>query len=236
MEIESQILATGGAASAARLLVVDDDALITATLATALRQAGYAVAETTSPSRALEFCAAQSFDLAIVDERMPDMTGTELARKLRDMHNVPVAFLSAYNDRELVEASSLVGALGFFLKPVDPQLILPTLHNMLARARDLRGLRAREMQLQSALANEREINTAVGILMERMSATRENAFESLRRYARSQRQQIAKIAAELLHSLNDAQRLVDAIAAHGPGANSGDASGKSKTKVNDPTD
>jgi two-component system, response regulator PdtaR len=218
MNIEAQ-RHNASTATAAQLLVVDDDALITATLAGVLRQAGYVVAEATSPKRALELCAAQTFELAIVDERMPSMTGTQLAHELRERYNVPVAFLSAYSERELIEGSSAVGALGFFIKPLDPQRMLPALHNILARARELRGLRTREVQLQSALANEREINTAVGFLMERLHTTRDNAFESLRRYARSQRQQVAKIAAELLHSLNETQRLVVAIGAHNPGSN-----------------
>lgn len=218
---------------AAQLLVIDDDALITATLAATLRQAGYQVAEATSPHEALTLCASTAFELAIVDQRMPGMTGTDLARALRDTYSIPVVFLSAYNDPDVVTAATEVGALGYFLKPVDPASILPSLQNMLARAQELRDLRAREAQLRTALANEREINTAVGILMERMHLARDEAFEALRSYARSQRQQVVKIAGELLQSHGAAHRLLASIATHWHAGRRTDPRGHSRTKSDD---
>ena len=212
MNIESQTRAVARNAAAARLLVVDDEALITATIGATLRQAGFDVTETTSAKYALELCAAEPFDLAIVDERMPGMTGTQLARELRDHHGVPVVFLSAYSDAEFVAAATDVGSFGFFLKPIDPLRMLPALHNILARAKETRVARAQETQLKNALKNEREINTAIGVLMERLRLPREEAFEVLRRYARSHQMQVVKVANDLLQPLNDAHRLITSIA------------------------
>ena len=55
----------------ARLLFVDDDRLVLATLGKGLRQAGYVVETAESGKAALDLAASVSFDLAIVDIRMP---------------------------------------------------------------------------------------------------------------------------------------------------------------------
>ncbi|MGE0116021.1 MAG: ANTAR domain-containing response regulator [Steroidobacteraceae bacterium] len=194
------------------ILVVDDDALITAAIASTLRRAGYEASAATSPVQALELCAKQHFDLAIVDQRMPGMPGTELARQLLQQHDIHCLFLSAYDNVEFVNEAAAVGALSYLLKPIDPVSLLPAIHTALKRIADIRTTRQRESQLRQVLTSEREINTAVGILMERSQVTREDAFEMLRRYARSKRVQVTKVASEILQPINAAHAILTEIA------------------------
>jgi len=74
-------------------------------------------------------------------------------------------------------------------------------------------LRAREQQLTTALSAERDINTAIGLLMDRLQLPRTDAFEALRRYARSQRESVAKIAGDLLSAENRSKELIQSISA-----------------------
>jgi AmiR/NasT family two-component response regulator len=181
------------------VLVVDDDRLVLAALAEGLRGAGYRVTGVASGEDALAAAGRDVPDLALLDVRMPGMSGIELGGRLREA-GVPFLYLSAYGDREAVDNALEEGALGYLVKPLDIQQIVPSIEAALVRARDLRKLRETEAQLSSALSGTREISMAVGLLMMRDRINREDAFELLRANARAQRRTVAEIAKELLGS------------------------------------
>jgi CheY-like chemotaxis protein len=67
-----------------RILVVDDDRVIALTLGTILRREGFDVSFFTDPHEALEAARSTTPDLLITDVVMPQMSGIELAIKLRE--------------------------------------------------------------------------------------------------------------------------------------------------------
>lgn len=180
------------------ILVVDDDRLVLAALAEGLRTAGYRVTSVASGEDALGI--TDTPDLALLDVRMPGMSGIELGRKLREQGGVPFLFLSAYGDQEIVKQAAEEGALGYLVKPLDIQQIVPSIEAALARGNDIKKLRESEAQLSTALIGSREISMAVGLLMMRDRLNREQAFELLRSHARSQRRAVSEVAKELLNS------------------------------------
>lgn len=181
------------------ILVVDDDRLVLAALAEGLRGAGYRVTGTASGKDALAIAGQDVPDLALLDMRMPGMSGIELGRQLR-VQGIPFLFLSAYGDQEIVSQAAEEGALGYLVKPLDIQQIVPSIEAALPRAGEIKKLRESEAQLNTALAGSREISMAVGLLMMRDRLNREQAFDLLRDNARSQRRSVAEVAKELLNS------------------------------------
>jgi two-component system, response regulator PdtaR len=182
------------------ILVVDDDRLVLAALCEGLRSAGYRVTGTASPHDALGIAERDAPDLALLDVRMPGMDGIELGRKLREQRGVPFLYLSAYGDQKVVRQAVEEGALGYLVKPLDIQQIVPSIEAALTRAREIGKLRQSEEQLTTALAGNREISMAIGLLMMRDRMNREQAFDTLRGNARAQRRPIGEVAKELLSS------------------------------------
>ena len=181
------------------LLLVDDDRLVLVVLAQGLRDAGYqvATAESVDEAEALLSCGLRS-DLAILDVRMPGRDGLELAARLQALDHVPFILLTAYSDPRIVEQAAAHGALGYLVKPVDTPGLIPAVEAALARAGELSGLKRSQRQLQTALDTERDISVAVGMVMMQLGLERREAFEMLRRVARSQRRKLAVIAAEVI--------------------------------------
>jgi response regulator NasT len=173
-----------------RLLLVDDDRLVLTTMAAGLRQAGYLVDEADSGARALELCAQARPDLAVLDVRMSGLSGVEVAERLQE-YAIPFLFLTAYGEEELVRNAVKLGALGYLVKPIDIQQIVPELEAALGRAAEIKNLRI-------ALDQKRETSVAIGILMERHHLTSEQAFEQLRNLARSQRRKVVEVAAAIV--------------------------------------
>lgn len=187
--------------SGASLLLVDDDRLILATLARNLHDAGYEAETADSGEAALERAAAARYSLAVVDMRMPGLSGIETAQRLLAEHGVPALFLSAYGERDLVQQAVEVGALGYVLKPVDAPRLVPAIEAALARARDLGALLEAKSQLERALAGGRQTSIAVGILMERHRLAEAAAFEALRAGARAARRKLEDHAGDLVMAL-----------------------------------
>lgn len=181
------------------ILLVDDDRLILATLAKGIRQVGYRVIEASSGEEALELLHDVQPDIALVDVRMPGMSGIEFAQHLRDEKGgIPFIFLSAYSDLDVVKQAADNGALGYLVKPLDIPQIIPALEAALSRADEIRQLQRREAQLSAALNTGRETSMAVGVLMERLRLGREAAFEALRERARSRQRKISDVAGAVL--------------------------------------
>jgi two-component system, response regulator PdtaR len=188
------------ARSSRHILVVDDDRLVLAALCEGLRSAAYRVTGTAGAEDALKIAERDPPDIALLDVRMPGMSGIELCRKLRERWATPFLFLSAYGDREIVRQATEEGALGYLVKPLDIQQIVPAIEAAIARAAEIRDLRQSEEQLTTALSGSREISMAVGLLMIRDRMNRDQAFNLLRGNARAQRRPIAEVAKELLSS------------------------------------
>ena len=66
-----------------KILVVDDEKNMRATLAAILEEKGYAVVEAATGERALDLCHQQAFDVVLMDVRMPGLNGVETFRKIR---------------------------------------------------------------------------------------------------------------------------------------------------------
>lgn len=192
-----------------RILVVDDDTLICEVLQSDLLAAGYEAAMARNGTEALAKVEAQWFDMAIVDVCMPKMSGIELAWRLRDEHGVPCMFMSANSDRQTVDAAIAEGALGFLVKPVHCQYLLPALQTALARARDFRILRDSKHNLEETVSARTDISTAAGILMERLGLTQSAAIDRLTAYARSTGEKLEKVAFDLVN----AQEMINRVGA-----------------------
>lgn len=185
----------------ATLLIADDDRLVLATLAEGLRRAGHTVLEAASGEEAIAIAGEQPPDLAILDMRMPGRSGVDVAVWLRERTDTPFIFLSAYGDTAAVEEAVRAGALGYLVKPLDVQQILPTIDAALMRGRELNALLEEEAQLSAALRLGRQTSLAVGILMARDQLTEQAAFNQLRAQARAERRKVSELAAELIQAL-----------------------------------
>ncbi len=113
-----------------RLLVVDDNATNRRILALQTAKWGLVVRDTASPNQSIQWLAeGQRFDAAILDMHMPEMDGTELARRLRAAgHTLPLLLLSSLGRREADE-SLFAAAL---TKPLHQSQLFDALVNLLA--------------------------------------------------------------------------------------------------------
>jgi two-component system response regulator PrrA len=100
------------------VLIVDDDAVLRRSLARALRLAGFRTDVAEGGRDALARIAAGRPDVVVLDVSMPDMSGTEVCRRLRsDGNEVPVVMLSALDEADDRISGLQAGADDYLVKP-----------------------------------------------------------------------------------------------------------------------
>jgi two-component system, OmpR family, response regulator ChvI len=105
-----------------KILIVDDEPDITLTLGKGLEQGGYDVHAFNDPLVALSNFKPDTYDLLLLDIKMPNMTGFELYRKLKEIDfKVKVCFITAfetYYEKFRQEFFPLEEIKGFIRKPI----------------------------------------------------------------------------------------------------------------------
>lgn len=93
-----------------RVLVADDEPDIRFMARMMLRRGGFDVDEVPSGEDAVDAIDVRDYDLAVLDQRMPGLTGIETARKLRGHgHRLPIVIFSAYLDEDVEAAATEMG-------------------------------------------------------------------------------------------------------------------------------
>jgi two-component system response regulator MtrA len=126
----------------ARVLVVEDDASVRESTVLILAADGLAAVGTATGGDALAMLQSQdNFDLVILDLMLPDISGFEVCRRLRERSTVPVLMLTARSEVHDIVAGLELGADDYVVKPFETA-------ELLARVRA--AVRRRSMDLPSS--------------------------------------------------------------------------------------
>jgi DNA-binding response OmpR family regulator len=127
-----------------RVLIVEDDADINATLQEAMRLAGYDVAGALSGEEALAEVERRCPDLVLLDQMLPDIDGIEICRRLRvgpRTKRVPIIFLTARTDEQARVRGLAAGADDYVVKPFSMQELVLRVRGLLRRSSSLPDIR-----------------------------------------------------------------------------------------------
>lgn len=106
---------------AAEVLIVDDETDVCWALTHVLKQSGVDSLSANTSGQALAMARAQRFRLVLVDAKLPDLDGIELARQLRETNpDAPIFLISGYFHRDDIEVRQAVATgliSGFISKP-----------------------------------------------------------------------------------------------------------------------
>jgi diguanylate cyclase (GGDEF)-like protein/PAS domain S-box-containing protein len=125
---------TPGERQAARILVVDDDPRLLASLCSLLEQEGHRIMTAEGGRAALRAIDDQPFDLAMLDLRMPDIDGFDIMEKLSGAQpDCGVVVVSGETSFTSVSRALRRGALDYIRKPFDPEELLAIVDSVLAK-------------------------------------------------------------------------------------------------------
>ena len=114
------------------ILLIDDDKLLLMTLKRLLTREGYKVITALSGYGALRRMKEDGFDLIISDIKMPNMSGIETVKKIREYlaqnskKPIPEVFITAYAKEDIYQKALQLNAAGYIQKPFDMKALLRT--------------------------------------------------------------------------------------------------------------
>ena len=193
-----------------RILVVDDDRLVLATVTHGLVQAGYEVIDADNGDDAILLAREHRPQLALLDIRMEGKSGFDVAETLRDAYAIPFMFLSAFSDEATLDTVKSLGALAYLVKPLDVGQIVPAVEAVFSRLRETPAGASPAPQpaapaaAADALADA--VPLAVGVLMHRHSLPRQEAWRRLQRMAHEHGLNVPAQAERLLGAVEELAR------------------------------
>jgi DNA-binding NtrC family response regulator len=145
--------------SKGRILVVDDEADIRESLETLLDMEGYQVELAHNATEGLRKIETGSYDIILLDLMMPDRSGMEVLREVRERDcDTPIFMITAYGSVEVAVNALKAGANDYFSKPWDNEKLLIEIERMIAQSRLVRE----NTQLKRALKQRYSFPNIIG--------------------------------------------------------------------------
>ena len=162
-----------------------------------LAQMGHEVLLASDGREALNLARTSRPDLALLDIRMPQMDGLEVARTLNERQPMPVIFLTAYSEQDLIAEAAELKAQNYLIKPVDERDLVAAIPIAVARYRDNQAAQSRIDELEETITTRKLIDRAKGILMQ-AGSTEDEAYHTLQKRARDERVSMRQVAEDIL--------------------------------------
>ncbi|MFD3157963.1 response regulator transcription factor [Haloimpatiens sp. FM7330] len=117
-----------------RIFLVEDDKAIAKNLILLLRSEGFTVTHAPTRSDALAALGGNKFDLALIDISLPDGNGFTVCTEIKEVQDIPVIFLTAYDDEGSVVTGLNMGADDYITKPFRPRELIARIRTALRKS------------------------------------------------------------------------------------------------------
>jgi len=122
----------GNGKNKASILIVDDELIVRESLSKWFAQDGFRVGAAQDAAHALRLLESGPWDVALLDIKMPGMSGLELQKRLKEVSkDVIVIMITAFASVESAVSALKEGAFDYVTKPVDPEHLEHLVHNAL---------------------------------------------------------------------------------------------------------
>lgn len=201
-----------------RVIVVDDDSLVRDSLCGHLEGIGCEVVGAVGDgASALSLCEGGGVDLAVVDQRMPGMSGLEFSRAMFSGFGVPSVLCTAYPEeaRHLVEGCSEVGSdeetgvFGIVVKPAAVEQLVASVRVAWSRYRQGAAMRAEVAALRARLEDRRVIERAKWRLVEGFGLREDAALRGLQKHARSSQRRLVEVSRAVLADAGELREVAE---------------------------
>ena len=157
-----------------RILVLDDEPMMTDSLKQNLVEEGYTVDTASSGAEAIELFDRGGHHLAVCDLQLPDTDGMEILKHIKDTRpSTEVIVVTGYGTVERAVEATKAGEFWFLEKPFDFEVLMPLVERALQRYE----LMAETETMRRQLSTRTEYFYLIGSSKPRPSAASESSFE-----------------------------------------------------------
>lgn len=186
------------------VLIADDDKNIRISLNDILLKNGYKIiCEATNGAEALSQCRKLKPDIAVLDIKMPIMSGIEAAKNIISENLCPcVVILTAFNDIESITKASEAGVTGYITKPIEKEHILPNLEIYLKKSAESASIVEDITELRKRSRSHEAVSKAKLLIMENKKCSEQEAFGFIRELSRRKNASMESIALGIIEKFD----------------------------------
>jgi excisionase family DNA binding protein len=119
-----------------RVLVIDDDYIITSLFKETLKKQGHTVVTASTGAEGIQYVKQQNFDLVFLDLRLPGLEGAEVFREIRNVKPEPlVIIITGYPGSDMMERALKQGPFGIMNKPFSDSDIVDVVNSFVHAAK-----------------------------------------------------------------------------------------------------
>ncbi len=139
-----------------KILIIEDEKLIRWSLTQAFQEAGFGVEEAENGAAGLHKLSQAVYDLVMLDYKLPDMTGLDVLRKVREQdEDIVVLIMTAYSNVEDAVEAMRLGAFDYVSKPFKMDALMVTVNKALETTRLKREVRDLRAQMREKFGFDR---------------------------------------------------------------------------------
>ncbi|MFJ6207134.1 ANTAR domain-containing response regulator [Lysinibacillus sp. NPDC092081] len=185
-----------------KVMIVDDESLIAMDLKFMLEDNGYeVVAQANNGESAIELAFTHKPQLILMDIKMPKLDGLKASKIIEQQLGIPVLFISAYSEKELLLYMNQDNILGYVMKPFSERNVLPALEVAFHQIDKFNRLNGELLHKQTELEKRKIIERAKGLLMQSENLSEDEAYKKIRNESMQTQQEMALIARRIINSL-----------------------------------
>lgn len=178
-----------------RIVIADDEGLHLMSLRAQLETLGHRVVGEAGDGQAtLKLLHDLRPDLAILDIKMPEPDGIQVAKQVMHEQPLPIILLSAFSEGSLAERAADAHVAAYLMKPVSAEELMPAIALATSRFNEFQNLNKEVTDLREALESRKVVERAKGILMRRLNLTEEEAFHRIQRRSQNENKKMSEIA------------------------------------------
>jgi two-component system, response regulator PdtaR len=184
-----------------RVLIVEDDTLVGMGLKAQLERLGHSVVgQASTAPEAVALYREHRPDIVLLDIRLDDADGIDVAGQLLKERRAPMIIISAYSDKDLIDRASAVGVFGYLIKPANAEALQAQIEVASRRFEEQEQLAAEKRELEQTLETRKLIERAKGIFMKRLGLDEPEAHRRLQQESQKRRINIAELAKRVIES------------------------------------
>ena len=189
-----------------RVIIAEDEAIVRLDIKEILLSAGFdVVGETGRGDEAVDLALETKPDLAILDVKMPGLSGIQAAREMTRDARVAVMVLTAFSQRELIEEARDAGVAAYLVKPFRRDELLSAVDTVLASCQqewaidaEIETFGPEGSTAEDKITTRRVVEEAKGKLIENAQMTEAEAFSFIQRTAMRTRARMREIARQVI--------------------------------------
>ncbi|QQP14903.1 response regulator [Lysinibacillus agricola] len=182
-------------------MIVEDESLIAIDLKFMLEDNGYeVVAQANNGESAIELALTHKPQLILMDIKMPKLDGLKASKIIEQQLGIPVLFISAYSEKELLLYMKQDNILGYVMKPFSEKNVLPALEVAFHQIDKFNRLNGKLLYKQTELEKRKIIERAKGLLMQSENLSEDEAYKKIRSESMQTQQEMALIARRIINT------------------------------------